>query len=212
MKYEINMTLKKNSKLTVTSSTSTNKQQKKCETLRPPRNMHIPVDIVNEYIGERELAKILIKALNDFNKVSFLMGLLFGEENTSKDSCFGGLYERNIRRHLKFMFPEYGFYHPSNDCELGDIYSNVLKSGIEIKTCQGIGQADQTVWYNGKITDDKYNNYWKYFLFIRTQYKNNKLSIKEAYYGYMPYKAWNKNKKKLSVCKGVINLYCKKII
>ena len=111
---------------------------------------------------------------------------------TTGDKC-GSLMptkiEKRLLRELKKEYPKLDLIHPKDDCHLGDIYSNLLKCGIELKICQGWGKKDTTIWTNGTI-----QSHSKYFLFLRVHYRNNKIFLDYGYYGYMSYSNWTKHK------------------
>lgn len=140
---------------------------------------------------------------------------------TTGDKC-GSLMptkiEKKLLRELKKEYPDLDLNHPKDDCHLGDIYSNLLKCGIEVKICQGWGKRNLTVWQNGTI-----QSHSKYFLFIRVHYKDNKIVLDYAYYGYMSYSDWtihkvgkdkygNQKYRGMNIGIKKIKQFCKKII
>lgn len=125
---------------------------------------------------------------------------------------YGGLIpqliEQQLLKILSNKYPELDLIHPKDDCHLGDIYSNVINEGIELKVCQGRGKTDQTVWENSTTQEHSKN-----FLFVRVSYKDNKLILNYAYYGYMSYSNWSiRFDNGMCVGPRTVRKFCKKIM
>lgn len=125
---------------------------------------------------------------------------------------YGGLIpqliEQQLLKILSNKYPQLDLIHPADDCHLGDFYSDVINEGIELKVCQGRGKMDQTVWENSTTQEHSKN-----FLFVRISYKDNKLILNYAYYGYMSYSNW-RIRSDNGMCVGLrtVRKCCKKIM
>lgn len=160
---------------------------------------------LKNYIDLKALLKATLAAIN---RSKDFMGLIkFDHDNDKKSVLIPVIFESKMLEIAQEKYPELDLIHPSDDCRLGDIYSKKLKTGIELKICQGQGKQDITSWENGSI-----QNHCKYFLFVRTCYVNGKLIIKFAFYEYMSYSQWTVHNGGMRIGIRKVKQFCEQII
>ena len=154
-----------------------------------------------------DLKTLLIDTVSAINHSKDLMCIIkFDNENNKKSSLVPMIFELKMLETAQEKYPELDLIHPNDDCMLGDIYSRKLKSGIELKICQGQGKQDVTRWENGTIQTHN-----KFFLFVRTYFENNKLNIKFAYYEYMSYSKWSIHKNGMRIGITKVKEFCEQV-
>lgn len=139
----------------------------------------------------KEIFEILTEAVNDYNR-NILAAPLFKKRYSDKVCC--EVFEEAILEAMIRKYPEANFEHP-DDCKgLVDIFSNMLKFGLEIKTCVIWKGATSPTWSNGARQNN--NDVLENFLFISCKVEDGLVSIREAYYGKLAYNDFTHKKGK----------------